>query len=110
MRVNVVCSKWGDRYGPHFVNRLKNMARRILILNMTSIFIVIQMMPKGWMKMLMLYHFQTSIPSILNIGSGLMTLSMAWLDAGTGLKQWSLTLTILQQISRRDALSSLIWT
>ena len=28
MRVNIVCSKWGDRYGPHFVNRLKNMARR----------------------------------------------------------------------------------
>ena len=28
MRVNVVCSKWGDRYGPHFVNRLYNMSRR----------------------------------------------------------------------------------
>ena len=28
MRVNIVCSKWGTRYGPHFVNRLKNMARR----------------------------------------------------------------------------------
>ena len=28
MRVNIVCSKWGDRYGPHFVNRLKNMSRR----------------------------------------------------------------------------------
>ena len=28
MRVNIVCSKWGTRYGPHFVNKLKNMARR----------------------------------------------------------------------------------
>ena len=28
MRVYIVCSKWGDRYGPHFVNRLKNMSRR----------------------------------------------------------------------------------
>ena len=28
MRVNYVCSKWGTKYGPHFVNRLKNMARR----------------------------------------------------------------------------------
>ena len=28
MRVNIVCSKWGSKYGPHFVNRLKNMARR----------------------------------------------------------------------------------
>ena len=28
MRVNIVCSKWGDRYGPHFVNRLYNMSRR----------------------------------------------------------------------------------
>ena len=28
MRVNIVCSKWGTRYGPHFVNRLKDMAKR----------------------------------------------------------------------------------
>ena len=28
MRVNIVCSKWGTRYGPHFVNKLKNMAKR----------------------------------------------------------------------------------
>ena len=28
MRVNVVCSKWGTKYGPHFVNRLKEMSKR----------------------------------------------------------------------------------
>ena len=28
MRVNVVCSKWGTKYGPHFVNRLYNMSKR----------------------------------------------------------------------------------
>ncbi len=28
MRVNFVCAKWGTKYGPHFVNRLCNMARR----------------------------------------------------------------------------------
>ena len=28
MRVNVICSKWGTRYGPHFVNRLYEMSRR----------------------------------------------------------------------------------
>ena len=28
MRVNIVCAKWGTKYGPHFVNRIKNMAKR----------------------------------------------------------------------------------
>jgi hypothetical protein len=28
MRVNYVCCKWGTKYGPHFVNKLKNMAKR----------------------------------------------------------------------------------
>ncbi len=28
--VNVVCMKWGALYGPHYVNRLKNMVRRHL--------------------------------------------------------------------------------
>jgi hypothetical protein len=28
MRVNIVCSKWGSKYGPHFVNRLYNMTKR----------------------------------------------------------------------------------
>ena len=28
MRVNVVCSKWVEKYGPHFVNRLYNMSKR----------------------------------------------------------------------------------
>lgn len=28
MRVNYICAKWGTKYGPHFVNRLKDMAKR----------------------------------------------------------------------------------
>ena len=28
MRVNIVCSKWGTRYGPHFINKLKNIKKK----------------------------------------------------------------------------------
>lgn len=28
MKVNAICCKWGSKYGPHYVNRLKNMVKR----------------------------------------------------------------------------------